>query len=896
MGDWNLLGSILEEVHVHSTIVGKIWLTILFIFRMLVLGVAAEDVWDDEQTDFVCNTEQPGCRNVCYDRAFPISLIRYWVLQVIFVSSPSLVYMGHALYRLRALEKERQRKRAHLRAELELEPILEEQRRIERQLRKLEEQKKLNKAPLRGSLLRTYVLHILTRSVFEVGFVAGQYALYGFKLDALYKCVRFPCPNSVDCYVSRPTEKTIFMIFMHSIAVVSLFLNILEFFHLGIRKIRQALYERPQSELTEDDISICKSKKNSMIQHVCVMGNSSPQKTIPLSPTSYCPPMDQGGLPAYLPPTQGFKVIQGTGEQGQYGNGLGHDRKLFSGDQNNSNQPQGQPHLHGKHEQGLGRRLHNPNERYHGQLREQSLPALQNRHLSSSSEDSHNKTQQTSLGSKSCLKSEQSLDQPKSNPAHPYKSCLHSSHVEISSALRKYSRVSSCKDLEESRRDSLDSALTGHAPRKTSFMSRVLSDGKLASDPESPDSRNGSGSEIKRREESPPGTPPPAPGRRLSMALSTYKAQIKQAKASFLEESLLAAENKSQTLFKIVKDLASPASTVKNIPASQTLCDALALAFEVKITTILNNLASSPDSTAHTSLDHSTSMAGPTINASFAQLNLFPLPSFEDFCPLAEGISSGSPLDPLPPKFWKLFQEELFPPLFSICCQSLELAQVPDCWKLAVVSPLLKKATLDPTCPANFRPISLLPFPIKILEKLVTKHLSSFMESSACLDVAQFGFRPAHGTESALVTVLDDLRTRTDQGRAVFLVLLDMSTAFNTVSHTILIRRLEEIGVSGLALNWLISYLDNRHQMVALPPFKSNIRKVGQGVPQGSAISPILFNLYLRPLIQLIKSYGIAVTNYADDTQLVFALEEYDSRTIFHNEKVSFSIRDETKE
>ncbi|XP_035744668.1 gap junction alpha-10 protein [Egretta garzetta] len=207
MGDWNLLGSILEEVHIHSTIVGKIWLTILFIFRMLVLGVAAEDVWDDEQSEFICNTEQPGCSNICYDKAFPISLIRYWVLQIIFVSSPSLVYMGHALYRLRALEKERQKRKAHLRAQLEdLEPLPEEHRRVERELRKLEEQKKVNKAPLRGSLLRTYVLHILTRSVVEVGFMI---------------------------------EKTIFMVFMNSIAAVSLFLNILEIAHLGLKKIQK---------------------------------------------------------------------------------------------------------------------------------------------------------------------------------------------------------------------------------------------------------------------------------------------------------------------------------------------------------------------------------------------------------------------------------------------------------------------------------------------------------------------------------------------------------------------------------------------------------------------------------------------------------------------------------
>uniref|UniRef100_A0A8C5I9B7 Gap junction protein n=1 Tax=Gouania willdenowi TaxID=441366 RepID=A0A8C5I9B7_GOUWI len=242
MGDWNLLGSILEEVHIHSTIVGKIWLTILFIFRMLVLGVAAEDVWDDEQSEFVCNTEQPGCKNVCYDKAFPISLIRYWVLQIIFVSSPSLVYMGHALYHLRTLEKERHRKKVYLKAELEgTDPVQEDHKRIERELRRLDEQKKVRKAPLRGSLLRTYVFHILTRSVVEVGFIIGQCALYGIGLSPLYKCNRQPCPNSVDCFVSRPTEKNIFMVFMLVIAGVSLFLNLMEIFHLGMKKIKQSL-------------------------------------------------------------------------------------------------------------------------------------------------------------------------------------------------------------------------------------------------------------------------------------------------------------------------------------------------------------------------------------------------------------------------------------------------------------------------------------------------------------------------------------------------------------------------------------------------------------------------------------------------------------------------------
>uniref|UniRef100_A0A8C6SHB5 Gap junction protein n=1 Tax=Neogobius melanostomus TaxID=47308 RepID=A0A8C6SHB5_9GOBI len=301
MGDWNLLGSILEEVHVHSTIVGKIWLTILFIFRMLVLGVAAEDVWDDEQSEFVCNTEQPGCKNVCYDQAFPISLIRYWVLQIIFVSSPSLVYMGHALYRLRTLEKERHRKKAYLKAELEgTDPVQEDHKRIERELRKLDEQKRVRKAPLRGSLLRTYVFHILTRSAVEVGFIIGQCALYGIRLSPLYKCERAPCPNSVDCFISRPTEKNIFMVFMLVIAGVSLCLNLLEIFHLGVKQIMQGLYGYHYEEE-----SVCRSKKNSMVQQIGVLSSASSQKLMEVTPLS-CPLLyeSQGPLHSQDGPSQ----------------------------------------------------------------------------------------------------------------------------------------------------------------------------------------------------------------------------------------------------------------------------------------------------------------------------------------------------------------------------------------------------------------------------------------------------------------------------------------------------------------------------------------------------------------------------------------------------------------
>ncbi|KAG7467251.1 hypothetical protein MATL_G00151390 [Megalops atlanticus] len=252
MGDWSFLGRLLENAQEHSTVIGKVWLTVLFIFRILVLGAAAEEVWGDEQSDFTCNTQQPGCENVCYDEAFPISHIRFWVLQIIFVSTPTLIYLGHVLHIIRMEEKRKEReeelrKSGRLQEEKELlfkngggdtgggggggggkkekPPIRDEHGKIR----------------IRGALLRTYVFNIIFKTLFEVGFILGQYFLYGFQLRPLYKCARWPCPNTVDCFISRPTEKTIFIIFMLVVACVSLLLNLLEIYHLGWKKVKQGM-------------------------------------------------------------------------------------------------------------------------------------------------------------------------------------------------------------------------------------------------------------------------------------------------------------------------------------------------------------------------------------------------------------------------------------------------------------------------------------------------------------------------------------------------------------------------------------------------------------------------------------------------------------------------------
>ncbi|XP_016107492.1 gap junction alpha-8 protein-like [Sinocyclocheilus grahami] len=239
MGDWSFLGNILEEVNEHSTVIGRVWLTVLFIFRILILGTAAEFVWGDEQSDYVCNTQQPGCENVCYDEAFPISHIRLWVLQIIFVSTPSLVYVGHAVHHVHMEEKRKEREEAELNRQQEMNeerlPIAPDQGSV--RTAKETSTKGSKKFRLEGTLLRTYICHIIFKTLFEVGFVVGQYYLYGFRILPLYKCSRWPCPNTVDCFVSRPTEKTVFIIFMLAVACVSLFLNFVEISHLGLKKI-----------------------------------------------------------------------------------------------------------------------------------------------------------------------------------------------------------------------------------------------------------------------------------------------------------------------------------------------------------------------------------------------------------------------------------------------------------------------------------------------------------------------------------------------------------------------------------------------------------------------------------------------------------------------------------
>src|ERR1700743_2686279 len=164
---------------------------------------------------------------------------------------------------------------------------------------------------------------------------------------------------------------------------------------------------------------------------------------------------------------------------------------------------------------------------------------------------------------------------------------------------------------------------------------------------------------------------------------------------------------------------------------------------------------------------------------------------------------------------------------------------------MAIVAPLLKKSILDPADISNFRPVSNLSFLSKLLERTISHQLPSYLESGNMLPQYQSAYRINHSTETAVIRVHSDLIAESDRGKISLIALLDLSAAFDTVDYDIMFHRLSsDFGVSGVALDWIKSYLTGRKQSVRCDDTVSSASSLICGVPQGSVLGPLLFLLY----------------------------------------------------
>ncbi|CBY20502.1 unnamed protein product [Oikopleura dioica] len=262
---WHFVERWLEKASQHATLVGKFWLTFLIVCRMVIIASIGDRVYADEQSEFKCNTQQPGCNNVCFNSFSPISHLRFWSFQILACAMPSIIfviYSGHKAREKSKLEseaKKRQKERAQRHQDRgptqasapystsaaqpsqtpkrqSTWPKKDKRTRVKQHIHTAPlthrdpEITKIIKKPNRH--FRLYVVSTFVRLNLEFGFLYLQWHLFGFEVPSTYKCKQNPCPNVVDCFPSRPQEKTIFLYFMFLFSILCCVLNVCEFLEL----------------------------------------------------------------------------------------------------------------------------------------------------------------------------------------------------------------------------------------------------------------------------------------------------------------------------------------------------------------------------------------------------------------------------------------------------------------------------------------------------------------------------------------------------------------------------------------------------------------------------------------------------------------------------------------
>ena len=195
---------------------------------------------------------------------------------------------------------------------------------------------------------------------------------------------------------------------------------------------------------------------------------------------------------------------------------------------------------------------------------------------------------------------------------------------------------------------------------------------------------------------------------------------------------------------------------------------------------------------------------------------------------------------------------------------------VPDDSKKAIVTTLIKKSSLPPNDLKKYRPVSGLGFISKLVERVVASQLNDHVSLNRLENVRQSAYKLGHSTESALLSIKNDVHLAFAEGEATAVILLDQSAAFHTIDHdTLLDSRSSWFGVGGVVLDWFKSYLSDYVQCIKIGSILSDAKKLLYGVPQGSVLEPIRFSLYTTPQSKVIHNHpGISFQFYDDDTQL----------------------------